>query len=116
MKESIIKNKSFEFSLKIIEAYKSLKNNKEYEIGSQLLRCGTSIGANIEEALAGYSSKDFTAKMSIASKEAREVNYWLRLIKESEIIKLSNINELILESEELIKILTAIVKTSQKNN
>jgi four helix bundle protein len=62
-----------------------LKNDKHYELSSRLLRSGTSIGANVEEALAGQSRKDFFAKTSIASKEARETNYWLRLLKDTEI-------------------------------
>jgi four helix bundle protein len=114
MKESIVQKKSFEFSLKVISLYKDLQSQKEFIISKQLLRCGTSIGANIEEALAGQSKRDFTAKMSISSKEARETKYWLRLLKESELTNL-DVNSLLLDIEELIKMLTAIVKTSQKN-
>ena len=77
MSDSIIRKKSFQFSLKIINLYKNLKNEKEYIVSKQLLKSGTSIGANIEEALAGQSKKDFIAKMSISSKEARETKYWL---------------------------------------
>ncbi len=80
MKDSIVKEKSFQFSLKIIELYKKLSSQNEYIISKQLLRSGTSIGANIEEALAGQSKKDFTAKMSISSKEARETKYWVKVI------------------------------------
>jgi four helix bundle protein len=76
-----------------------------------LLKSGTSVGANVEEALAGQSKKDFFAKMSIASKEARETNYWLRLLGDSEILQKQHVNELMQMSEELIKILTSIVKT-----
>ncbi len=78
------------------------------------MRSGTSIGANIEEALAGQSKRDFTAKMSISSKEARETKYWLRLLKESEITSIG-VDSLILNIDELIRILTSIVKTSQQN-
>lgn len=81
MKESIVQEKSFQFSLKIIRLYKKLLIEKEYIISKQLLRSGISIGANIEDALAGQSKRDFTAKMSISSKEARETKYWLRLLK-----------------------------------
>jgi four helix bundle protein len=112
MKESIIRNKSFQFSLKIIQLYKKLLNEKEFIISKQLLKSGTSIGANVEEALSGQSKKDFIAKMSISSKEARETKYWLRLLKESEITSI-NVDNLLLDIEELIKMLTAIVKTSQ---
>ncbi|WKD85633.1 hypothetical protein KCTC32516_00974 [Polaribacter huanghezhanensis] len=77
MKESIVQKKSFEFSLKIITLYTKLQTEKEFIISRQLLRSGTSVGANVEEALAGQSKKDFTVKMSISSKEARETKYWL---------------------------------------
>ena len=114
MKESIVQKKSFEFSLKIISLYKKLQLEKEFVISNQILRSGTSIGANIEEALAGQSKRDFTAKMSISSKEARETKYWLRLLKESELTHL-DVDSLILDIHELIRILTSIVKTSQSN-
>ncbi|MFT5145568.1 MAG: four helix bundle protein [Polaribacter sp.] len=114
MKESIVQQKSFQFSLKIILLYKKLQKDKEFIISNQILRSGTSIGANIEEALAGQSKRDFTAKMSISSKEARETKYWLRLLKESELTNL-DMNSLILDIDELIRILTSIVKTSQQN-
>ncbi|MCX6164537.1 MAG: four helix bundle protein, partial [Ignavibacteriae bacterium] len=77
-------------------------------------RCGTSIGANVEEATAGQSKKDFVTKIAIASKEARETKYWLRIIKESKIID-KDLKNYLSEVEELIKILTSIVKTSQEN-
>lgn len=114
MKESIVQKKSFEFSLKIISLYKQLQQEKEFIISNQILRSGTSTGANIEEALAGQSKRDFTAKMSISSKEARETKYWLRLLKESELTNI-DVNPLILDIHELIRILTSIVKTSQSN-
>ena len=85
MKESIIRNKSFQFSLKIISLYKKLLNEKEFIISKQLLKSKTSIGATIEEALAGQSKKDFIAQMAISSKEARETKYWLQLLKESDL-------------------------------
>jgi len=115
MAKSIVKQKSYDFALKIIKLCISLKKDKHIEIASQLLRAGTSIGANVEEALAGQSQKDFFAKMSIASKEARETNYWLRLIKDTGIVDGQQYQKLIKDSEELIKILTSTVKTgSQK--
>lgn len=94
--------------------YKKLQQEKEFIISRQILRSGTSIGANVEEALAGQSKRDFIAKMSISSKEARETKYWLRLLKESEITSL-DVKSLILDIDELIRILTSIVKTSQQN-
>ena len=77
------------------------------------MRSGTSIGANVEEAQAGQSKADFIAKMSIARKEARETHYWLRLLRESEIVTEGQLFEIIKDVDEIIRILTAIVKTSQ---
>lgn len=113
-KKSIVAEKSFQFSLKIISLYKELIRDNEYVISKQLLRCATSIGANIEEALAGQTKKDFTAKMSIASKEARETRYWLRLLDKSQFIR-KNYTEYLKDIEDLVSMLTAIVKTSQQN-
>jgi four helix bundle protein len=115
MKESIIQEKTFAFALKIIVAYKEMVSQNEFVISKQRLKCGTSIGANTEEALAGVSKNDFANKFAIASKEARETKYWLRLIKFSKIVNLPNIDSLISDSDEIIRIITAIVKTSQKN-
>jgi four helix bundle protein len=111
-KDNIILTKSFDFALQIIELYKQMQNQKEYVLSKQILRSGTSIGANIEEATAGISKRDFTHKMSIASKEARETKYWLRLIQHSQIVDVETSN-LLVQVEELIRILTSIVKTSQ---
>lgn len=113
-KENIILKKSFDFALQIIELYKQLIAEKEFVISKQLLRSGTSIGANVEEANAAISKRDFTAKMSIASKEARETRYWLRLLEKSNLVKL-NYTKHLDEIEQIINILTAIVKTSQGN-
>lgn len=111
MSNSIIKQKSYDFALRIIKLCGYLKQKGHYELMTQLIRAGTSIGANVEEALAGQSKKDFFAKMCIASKEAREANYWLRLIKDSKLVKSERIEGLLDASEELIRILTSIVKT-----
>ena len=116
MLESIVKQKSYEFALQIIKLCAQMREKKYLEIASQLLRSGTSIGANVEEALAGKSRKDFFAKMSIASKEAREANYWLRLINDSDILDGHLDKNLIESSEELVKILTSIVKTGYEND
>ena len=90
-----------------------IKQN-EFILSKQLVRAGTSIGANTEEATAAQSRKDFISKMSISSKEARETNYWLRLLRDSQLCKGIDFTDLIKESEEIIAILTSIVKTSQK--
>ncbi|HTN17975.1 MAG TPA: four helix bundle protein [Chitinophagaceae bacterium] len=114
MKENLVKTKSFEFALEAIQLYKLLLSKNEFVLSKQFLRAATSIGANIEEADAGQSKRDFIAKISIASKEAREANYWLRLLKASGFIDFK-FEELTKKSEELIRILTAIVKTAQSN-
>jgi four helix bundle protein len=115
MKSSIVKDKSYSFALRVITMAKWLRAQKEFEIARQILRSGTSIGSNVEEALAGISRADFIAKMSIASKEARETHYWLRLLRDSKTVPESKIASLEFESLDLIRILTAIVKTSQAN-
>jgi four helix bundle protein len=114
MSDSIVKRKSYDFALSIVELCVRLKEQKHFEMASQLLRAGTSIGANVEEALAGYTRKDFVAKMAIASKEARESRYWLRLLTDAKILQDKGVNNLLDRSEELIKILTKIVKTSSE--
>ena|SRR5579862_674464 len=113
MKSNIVKDKSYAFALRTIGLARWLKDQKEFEIAGQVLRSGTAIGSNVEEALAGISRADFIAKMSIASKEARETHYWLRLLWDSKIVSDSKISALENENLELIRVLTAIVKTSQ---
>jgi len=113
LKKSIVKEKSFEFALLIVRLYKRLCAKKEYVISKQLLRSGTSIGANVNEALAGESKNDFIHKMSIANKEARESLYWLELLSDSQIVSFS-FDEEIHGCIELIKILTRIVKSSKE--
>ena len=111
--ESIIQKKAYEFSLNAIGLYKVLKREREFEIGSQLLRSATSIGANVEEASAAQSKKDFISKMSIASKEARETKYWLRLLKDSKLVDYDYTKHL-KDVEEIVNILSSIVKTSKE--
>lgn len=106
---------SFEFALKVIQLYKILVKNREFILSKQLLRSGCSIGANIEEAGAAQSKKDFISKMSIASKEARETRYWLRLLEWSKLVD-TDYSAYLQEIEIIIKILTRIVKTSQQND
>lgn len=88
-KENVILEKSFDFALSILELYKQMIAQKEHVLSKQILRSGISIGANVEEATTAISKKDFTAKMSIASKEARETRYWLRLFERSELVNLN---------------------------
>ncbi|MEO5776041.1 MAG: four helix bundle protein [Flavobacterium sp.] len=114
MKDNLIAIKTFDFSLMIIGLFIQLKKENEFIVSKQLLRCGTSIGANVEEAIAAQSKKDFINKLSIANKEARETKYWLRLLDKSELTKIGLENYLI-EIEHIINIITKIIKTSQES-
>ena len=113
-KESIIQEKSFKFSLMIISLYKQLSKIDNNPILRQLLRSATSIGANVNEGSAGQTKKDFITKMAIASKEARETSYWLRLLNDSKWYNV-DLTDHLTNSNEILKILTKIVKTSQEN-
>ena len=83
-KDNIIQNKSYAFAVKIVKVCKGLVDKKEFILSKQLLRSGTSIGANIEEAIGGQSKKDFFAKLTISYKEARETHYWIRLLADTQ--------------------------------
>ena len=109
------KERSYSFALKVIGLYRDLLGQKEYVLSRQLLKAGTSVGANVEEAVAGQSRADFLSKMSIASKEARETKYWLRLLRDSGLSNNQSLHELLEESEEIIRMLTAIVKTTKQS-
>jgi four helix bundle protein len=109
-----ILNLTFDFSIQIIGLYKLLVQQNEYVISKQLLRSATSIGANVEEANAAQTKKDFIMKMSIASKEARESKYWLRLLDKSQMVK-ADYSVYLTSVEHIINILTKIVKTSQES-
>ena len=105
---------SFDFSIQIIHLYKDLIAHKEFVLSKQLLRSTTSIGVNVEEAIAAQSRKDFIAKMSIASKEARETRYWLRMLDKSKLIETVQFSSYLTQVEHLVNILTKIVKTTQQ--
>ena len=117
MKENIIQEKSFKFALRIVNLYKYLvQNKKEFVLSKQLLRSGTSIGANIEEAIGGQSTKDFLSKFSIAYKEARETTYWILLLKEANYLNQDQSISILNDCEEIIKIITKILKSSKLKN
>ena len=112
MKENVIQQKSFLFAVRIINLYKYLTSDKkEFVLSKQILRSGTSIGANIEESIGGQSEKDFLAKLSISYKEARETIYWLKLLKETEYISKNEFESIHNEAEEICKILAKIIIT-----
>lgn len=111
MKENPCVSKSFEFAVRIVNLYKFLTTeHKEYTLSRQLLRAGTSIGANVAEAQRGQSKADFLAKMSIALKEANETQYWLRLLHRTEYLNGPQFESINNDVDELISILTAICK------
>ncbi len=114
MKENILKDKSFLFAIRIVNLYKFLKNQHgEYIISQQLIRSGTSVGAIVREAEHAESLKDFIHKLSIGLKEANESKYWLDLLFATEFINKKMFESLNIDCEELLKLLTASVKTSK---
>lgn len=113
-KKSIVAEKSYDFALQIISLYKNLKKDSEYELSKQILRSGTSIGANVNEAISSVSKKDFVNKLGISLKEARETSYWLKLLKDSSYINREIFNKLHTNCEELIKILSSIILTTKE--
>jgi four helix bundle protein len=110
--DNIIENKSYAFAVRIVRLYQHLcLEKKEYVLSKQVLRCGTSIGANVEEAIGGQSRSDFLSKMSIAYKEARETSYWLRLLKDTDYLTPSQFSNIHSDAEELCRIIASIQKT-----
>lgn len=108
-----VQDKSFQFALRIIEECETLNDQREYVLSKQLLKCGTSIGANVEEALGGQSRADFIAKLSIAYKEARETKYWLKLLQLSSYAESIEIQSLLDDADELCRIIAKIILTSK---
>ncbi len=114
--DSPIVNKSYKFALNIIHTYQKISSEKkEFILSKQLLKSGTSIGANIEESQGAQSKKDFIAKLHISYKEARETRYWLRLLKDSKYLNPELADLLIRDCEELIRLLVSILKSSKSN-
>lgn len=112
MKDSILKSKSKSFALRIIKMYDYLcDEKKEYVMSKQMLRSGTSIGANIAEAFYAQSEADFIAKLYISRKEAGETIYWIELLKESSYLGCDEADSMIKDCDELLKILTSSIKT-----
>ena len=116
MKASIIQQKTYDFASRIIKAYKFLvSEQKEYVLSKQLLRSGTSIGANVEEALAASSTADFIHKLTIAAKEARETSYWLRLLRDNDYLPEAAFESIHAHNVEIMKILSSILLTTKTN-
>ena len=116
-KESIIRGKSFKFAVRVVNLYKVLAGErKEFVIGKQLLRSGTSVGANVREALNAESTADFVHKLAIAQKECDETCYWLELLHTTEFLSETEFNSLHADASELLKIIRSIILTSKQNN
>lgn len=116
MKEhNVVLTKSYAFSKRTVLLYKFLLKNKQpRSLADQLLRCGTSVGANVEEAVGGFSRRDFMAKCSIAYKEAREAHYWLRLLRDTACVEPRLADSLLNDAEELKRILAVIIISSRR--
>ena len=112
--DNSIQTKSYAFALQIVKLYRYLcDEKKEFVLSKQIVRSGTSIGANVEEAIGGQSKKDFLAKMSIAYKEARETHYWLRLLRDSDMLDAKHAESMIEDCEELLKLSGSIIRTTK---
>ena len=118
MKENnVVCEKSYAFALRVVKLYQYLtKEYQQYELAKQILKSGTSIGANIEEAMGGQSTKDFISKLSIAYKEARETHYWIRLLRDSSYLEEKLALSLLQDCEELLKIIGSILKTTKRKS
>ena len=111
MKENLVKDKSYAFAIRIVKLYKYLcEEKKEFILSKQVLRSGTSIGANIEEAIGGQSEKDFYSKLTIAYKETRETHYWIRLLTDTEYLTKEQSDSILNDINELLKIVGSIQK------
>ncbi len=115
--DNIVQLKSFAFAIRIVNLYKYLTTEKkEFVLSKQLLRSGTSVGANIEESIGGQSDKDFLSKISIAYKEARESMYWLKLLQATDYLTKEQAESLLADAEEICKIIGSIQKTIKSRN
>lgn len=113
---NVIQSKSYKFSLRVVNLYKYLiESKKEFVLSKQVLRSGTSVGANIEEGIGSQSKKDFINKFCIAHKEARETHYWIRLLRDSNFLEYNLAESLINDCNEILKITGKIISTSRKS-
>ena len=114
-RENVLVERSLAFAVRIVKLYKYLcEEKKEFVLSKQLMRSGTAIGANIEEAIGGQSDKDFFAKLTIAYKEARETHYWIRLLTDTDYLTKEQSESILTDTEELLKIIGSIQKTMKK--
>jgi four helix bundle protein len=116
MKENVVKEKSFAFAVRVVNMYRHLtEHRKEFVLSKQVLRSGTSIGANVEEAIGGQSRADFVLKLSIAYKEARETSYWLRLLRETKYLDENEAASILTDLDELLRIIASILISSKNS-
>jgi four helix bundle protein len=116
MNDNVLVDKSFKFAIRVVRLYKYLcDSKKEYILSKQLLRSGTSIGANINESQEAQSKADFISKLSISLKEARESKYWIELLKETDYLSENEANSIIEDLVEILKLLTSIIKSTKQN-
>lgn len=114
--DNVIQIKSYAFAIRVVNVYKYLTSeHNEYVLSKQLLRCGTSIGANIEEAIGGQSKKDFIAKLAISYKEAREAHYWIRILRDTDYLSQEQSASLLNDVDELLRIIGTIQKTMRNS-
>ncbi len=117
MRENVLLDKSFAFAIRIVNLYKYLcAEKKEYVLSKQLLKCGTSIGANVNEAQDAQSRNDFISKLSISLKETRETRYWIELLKETNFLTVKEAGSLLKDLAEITKLLISIIKSAKENN
>ena len=117
MKDNIIQQKTFDFAVRVVKAYQHLvKTKNEFVLSKQFLRSGTSIGANVEEAIGSQSQSEFLAKLSISYKEARETNYWIRLMAATDYLTKNEADSLLKDVTEIQKIIAKIRITTKNNN
>ena len=113
--DNVIQEKSFAFAIRIVNLYKYLcDEKKEYVLSKQVLRSGTSIGANVEECLGGHSDRDFIAKLGIAYKEARETKYWIKLLSRTDFLSQEQADSILQDADEICKIIAQILITMKK--
>ena len=113
--DNLIQEKSYAFALRAVKLYRHLtEKKKEFVLSKQLLRSGTAIGANVEEAIGGQSRADFLSKISIAYKEARETRYWLRLLKDANLLVPRDFESIFADADELCRILSKIITTTKE--
>jgi len=111
-KNNVVLEKTYAFAIRIVKCYRYLTSEqKEFVLSKQMVISGTSIGANVEEAIGGQSEKDFNSKMTIAYKESRETNYWLRLLRDTDILDKKIAESLLADNEEILKLIGSILKT-----